>query len=57
MGLDTQVYIREIENLPHESFEFDGSSRIVALAVLLTIIVTTLLCGYGLSMLVGTVIR
>lgn len=57
MGLDSQVYIREIESLSQESFEFEGGSRVVALAVLLTIVVTTVLCGYGLSLLVGTVIR
>lgn len=52
MGLDTQVYIREIENLPHESAEFETGS--VAPVLLLTVAV---ICGYALSLLMGPVIR
>lgn len=57
MGLDGQVYIREIENLQPESMSLDGGSGFIALAVLLSIILTTLICGYGLSLLVGSLIR
>ena len=57
MALDGQVYIREIENLQPESMSPEGGSRFIALAVLLSIILTTLICGYGLSWLVGSLIR
>ncbi|MFA6920634.1 MAG: hypothetical protein WC216_02225 [Gallionella sp.] len=57
MGLDSQLYIREIENLQPDALHFEGDSRFIAPAVLLVIVLTTLLCGYGLSLLVGSLIR
>lgn len=52
MGLDTQVYIREIETLSHESAELKAGS--VAPVVFLIVAV---MCGYALSWLMGPVIR
>ena len=56
MGLDSQIYIREIE-IQQEPAEFQGNSRFIALAVLLSIILATFLGGYCLSLLVSVLIR
>lgn len=45
MGLDSQVYIREIEISQHEPVESAGGERFIALTALFSIILTTMLFG------------
>jgi hypothetical protein len=57
MGFDNQVNVSEIEEMQSELRDFDGDSKMMVFLVLLSIVFTTFLCGYGLSLLIGALIR
>lgn len=57
MGLESHVYVGEIEDDPSGSQEFDVHSWLIGSLVLLFIVVSTFLGGYGISLLIGALIH
>lgn len=57
MGFDSRIYLREMEDAQSESLTFDGNSALIGFFVLLFIMLSTFLCGYGVSLLISALIH
>ena len=57
MGLESHVYVGEIEDDPSGSREFHAYSWLIGSLVLLFIVASTFLGGYVISLLIGVLIR